>query len=62
MHYRTVLLAFISIVSLSFAAGDTLQYWNEVAARSRSNVIKLDDNLFDELIAAERNYTTIGTL
>jgi hypothetical protein len=59
MRFESLLLASIfSLVSL--VAGDVLEKWTEVASRSRSNVIRLDEHTFDQLITTERNYTTIG--
>ena len=52
------LLAIIAQVSL--VTGDALQIWSDIAARSSANVIKLDEQTFDQLITNDRNYTAIG--
>jgi len=62
MYFWTVSVVPIVLALISLVAGDALQHWTDVASRSRSNVITLNDQTFDQLITPERNYTTIGTL
>jgi hypothetical protein len=59
MHIQRLLLtAILGLISL--VGADSLQKWTEIAAQSRSNVIRLNEQTFDQLVAAERNYTAIG--
>ena len=59
MHIQRLLLtAILGLISL--AGADSLQKWTEIAAKSRSNVIRLNEQTFDQLVAAERNYTAIS--
>jgi hypothetical protein len=61
MRVAAFLLTFV--VSLtSLVKGDAGREWAEIASRSPSNVIKLDEHTFDQLISADRNYTVIGTI
>ena len=59
MRIHSLLLTSI-LVLISPAAGDTLQKWSEIATKSRSNVIRLDVQTFDQLVTTERNYTAIS--
>lgn len=47
---------------LSVVRGDSLEKWTEIASKSRSNVIRLNEQTFDQLVTAERNYTAISLL
>ena len=59
MHIQRLLLtAILGLISL--VGADNLQKWTEIAAKSRSNVIRLNEQTFDQLVAAERNYTAIS--
>jgi hypothetical protein len=58
MRCQNFVLASI-LGAVTFVAGN-VQKWTDVSLKSRSNVINLDDQTFDQLITAERNYTTIG--
>src|SRR5271168_4284322 len=60
MRFQSLFLTSI-VASISLVAGDALQKWTEIASNSRSNVIKLDETTFDQLITTERNYTSIST-
>ena len=44
----------------SLVVGDASERWSEIAASSSSNIIRLDDQTFDQLVTIERNYTAIG--
>jgi oligosaccharyltransferase complex subunit gamma len=61
MRFQFFFLAAI-FTSISLVAGDVLQKWTDAASRSSSNVIRLDEKAFDQLIAPERNYTVVGIL
>ena len=61
MRFQFLFLVSI-FTSISLVAGDVLQKWTDVASRSSSNVIRLDENSFDQLIPTERNYTVVGIL
>jgi OST3 / OST6 family, transporter family len=60
MRFPSLFLTSI-LASISLVAGDALQKWTEIASKSRSNVIRLDETTFDQLITTERNYTSIST-
>ena len=60
MRFQAVFLAVLAAL-LSIATADALQKWTDVASKARSNVITLDADTFDQLVAADRNYTAIGT-
>ena len=60
MRFQSLFLASI-LASISLVAGDALQKWTEIASKSRSNVLRLDETTFDQLITPERNYTSIST-
>jgi hypothetical protein len=55
---RLLLTTILGLVSL--VGADSLQQWTEIASKSRSNVIRLNEHTFDQLVAAERNYTAIS--
>jgi len=58
MHIQRLLLtAILGLISL--VGADSLK-WTEIAAKSRSNVIRLNEQTFDQLVAADRNYTAIS--
>jgi hypothetical protein len=61
MRFPGLFLASI-LVSISLVAGDTLQKWTGIASKAKSNVIRLDEQTFDQLITTERNYTAISTI
>jgi len=61
MLFRSLFLTSI-LASISLVAGDALQKWTEIASKARSNVIRLDEQTFDQLITAERNYTAISAI
>jgi len=55
---RGLLTTILGLVSL--VGADSLQKWTEIASKSRSNVIRLNEQTFDQLVTAERNYTAIS--
>jgi hypothetical protein len=60
MRFQNLFFASI-LSSISIVAAGALESWTKVAQQSSMNVIKLDDQTFDQLITPERNYTSIGT-
>ena len=60
MRLQLAILSLITLLS-SLVAGDTAEKWTEIALKSKSGVINLNDKTFDQIISADRNYTTIGT-
>jgi hypothetical protein len=60
MLFRIILLI-STYVSICRAAEDSVGKWAEIASKSRSNVIRLDEHSFDQLITTDRNYTAIGS-
>lgn len=59
MYFQSIFLTSV-LTLISLVAGDALQKWTEIASKSPSNVIRLDETTFDQLITTERNYTTIS--
>ena len=57
----TLISLLISLI-LSVTAEDAVSRWSNLAAKSSTNVIRLDDTNFDEIITTERNYTVIVAL
>lgn len=55
-----ILFCLAIVLSLVAADEDALQKWTDMAIKSRSGVINLNDKTFDQIITKERNYTTIG--
>jgi hypothetical protein len=61
MLFKWPLLAwFLGLLSL--VRGDSLEKWTDIASKSPSNVIRLNEETFDQLVTAERNYTAISLL
>jgi len=62
MHFRSLFLtSILSTISVAVAA-DARDTWTDVALQSSSNVVKLNDQNFDQLITPDRNYTSIIVL
>jgi hypothetical protein len=59
MRLQNALLASI-LALVSVVAGDT-DRWTQAARKTRTNVLVLNDQTFDELITTERNFTSIGS-
>ena len=59
MRLQSALLASILFLVSFVVAGDA-DRWAKVAQKTRTNVIVLNDQTFDEMITTERNYTTVG--
>lgn len=55
-----ILLCLAIVLSLVAADEDALHKWTDMAIRSRSGVINLNEKTFDQIITNDRNYTTIG--
>jgi hypothetical protein len=53
--FLTSLLPIISAVTAT-----SLDAWTEIALQASSNVVKLNDKNFDQLITPERNYTSVS--
>jgi len=60
MRFQAPFIAVLTAL-LSIAAADTLQKWTDIASKAKSNVIRLDHETFDQLVATDRNYTAIST-
>ena len=61
MRLHQILLASV-LTFVSFVVAQDAERWASVAQKTRTNVIVLNDQTFDELITAERNYTSVGTI
>jgi hypothetical protein len=61
MRLQQILLASV-LTFVSFVLAQDAERWASVAQKTRTNVIVLNDQTFDELITAERNYTSVGTI
>ena len=59
MRLQQVLLASV-LTFISFVVAGDADRWTTVAQKTRTNVIVLNDQTFDELITTERNYTSVG--
>jgi hypothetical protein len=61
MHFQHLFV--VSILSfMSIAAANAREAWTDVALKSSSNVVRLNDQNFDQLVAHDRNYTSISKL
>jgi len=61
MPFKWLLLTSV-LGLLSQVRGDSLEKWTEIASKSRSNVIRLNEQTFDQLVTTDRNYTAISLL
>src|SRR5205085_3216983 len=59
MRLQQVLLASI-LTFISFVVAGDADRWVTASQKTRTNVIVLNDQTFDELITTDRNYTSVG--
>jgi oligosaccharyltransferase complex subunit gamma len=62
MHLLNTIFSLLAIslfVSVSNAAQDKLSRFTALQSKSKAGVLKLDDQLFADLIVAPRNYTAV---
>jgi len=61
LHSPILLCSLLLFLLLSLVAADSLQKWTDIALKSKSGVIRLNDQTFDQLISEDRDYTVVGT-